>query len=190
MWDSHAFFLSDCRFGRKVASFLIKNFANEGNSIKDAEAVNEVHALIHKEKSGLWQIKSKCSWMPCILTALHWLLYGIVKKRISSISLTYSKKSFNNLYAIFSHSHLHCGMKAFIEYKSVRWGRYAESKLLHTRHKLKINLMQRGWIVRLLRKEQLTQLKRHRFMNSKWCNLRSERTTKIIGEMSNPEYAW
>ena len=114
------FLLSDCRFGQKVASFLIKNFGNGGNSIKDAEAVNEVHALIHKEKSGLWQIKSKCSWMPCILTALHWLLYGIVKKRISSISLTYSKKRFNNLYAIFSHSHLHCGMKAFIEYKSVR----------------------------------------------------------------------
>ena len=118
--ETIAFLLSDCRFGQKVASFLIKNIGNGGNSIKDAEAVNEVHALIHKEKSGLWQIKSKCSWMPCILTALHWLLYGIVKKRISSISLTYSKKSFNNLYAIFSHSHLHCGMKAFIEYKSVR----------------------------------------------------------------------
>ena len=65
------FLLSDCRFGQKVASFLIKNFGNGGNSIKDAEAVNEVHALIHKEKSGLSQIKSKCSWMPCILTALH-----------------------------------------------------------------------------------------------------------------------
>ena len=48
------FLLSDCRFGQKVASFLIKNFGNGGNSIKDAEAVNEVHALIHKEKSGLW----------------------------------------------------------------------------------------------------------------------------------------
>ena len=99
---------------RKLLPFLSRTLVMEAIALKTRKRLTKsMHLSIKKNQD--------CdSRMPCILTALHWLLYGIVKKRISSISLTYSKKRFNNLYAIFSHSHLHCGMKAFIEYKSMR----------------------------------------------------------------------
>ena len=113
-WDSHASFWVIVVLDRKLLPFLSRTLVMEAIALKTRKRLTKsMHLSIKKNQD--------CdSRMPCILTALHWLLYGIVKKRISSISLTYSKKRFNNLHAIFSHSHLHCGMKAFIEYKSMR----------------------------------------------------------------------